>query len=129
MYYLLLVIAWVLGQIFYTSVSVWRIQKDLPIDYWTAAKAYCKKEIGSFIMSASLMCIAVFILPELINIHMSKNDILSKAARTKIETAQLYFRSVATVIGAFSQHIAYMLYKRGKKAVIDESKKMGVDEG
>jgi cbb3-type cytochrome oxidase subunit 3 len=126
-YYLLLIVAWVLGMLLYTSITIWRLQKDLPIDYMGAAKAYFKKEIGGYIVSFVFMFIVVFILPELININMSRAELMDKDHKTIAEKAQVMFRIASTILGMFSLHVAYSIYKVGKKAIIDAAAKKGAD--
>ena len=127
MYYLLLVVAWILGQALYTAITVWRLQKDLPISYANALNAYLKKEIGGYIVSFIFMLIVCFILPELLNLKMDKSELLSKKQRSWVETIQIYFRSACTILGMFSLHIAYSIYKRGKKEIHDRAKAAGTN--
>lgn len=127
MYYLLLIVAWMLGQALYTAITVWRLQKDLPITYMNALKAYFKKEVGGYIVSGVLMLIVVFILPEFLNLKMDKESILGKEQKSFAEKAQLYFRTVSTILGMFSLHIAYSIYKRGKKEIAERAKSAGAN--
>lgn len=127
MYYVYLIIAWILGQGLYTAVTVWRLQKGLDIAYIPALKAYIKKETGGYIVSGVFMIVVVFILPEFLNLKMDKNELLTIEQKSWAQKVQLYFRTAAVVLGMFSLHIAYSLYKRGKKEIIDADKKAGVD--
>ena len=127
MYYVYLIIAWVLGQLLYTSITVWRLQKNLPISYIPAFKEYVKKELGGFVVSGVLMLVVVFLLPEFLNLDMRKADLLTLEQRSWAEKVQLYFRTAATVLGMFSLHIAYSLYKGGKKAIREAAEKKGID--
>lgn len=127
MYYLLLIVAWILGQGLYTAITVWRLQKDLPISYGAAFRAYVVKETGGYVVSLIFMLIIVFLLPEFLNLKMSKSDLLSKDERTWIERVQLYFRTASTLLGMFSLHIAYSIYKKGKKEIQDRAAKGGVN--
>jgi hypothetical protein len=127
MYYLLLIVAWVLGQALYTAITVWRLQKDLPIPYFEALKGYVIKETGGYVVSLIFMLIIVFLLPEFLNLKMSKSDLLSLEERNWIEKVQLYFRTASTALGMFSLHIAYSIYKKGKKEIHDRAAKGGVN--
>jgi len=127
MYYLYLIIAWILGQLLYTAITVWRLQKNLTISYVPAFKAYVKKELGGYVVSGVFMIAVVFILPEFLNLKMTKGDLLTLEQRSWAEKVQLYFRTASLVLGMFSLHIAYSLYKRGKKEIIEADKKAGVD--
>jgi hypothetical protein len=124
MYYLLLVVAWILGQSLYTAITVWRLQKGLEIDYFPALKAYAQKETGGYVVSFIFMLIVCFILPELLNLQMDKSELLSKEQRSWVETIQMYFRSACTLLGMFSLHVAYSVYKGGKKGIQEQAKKI-----
>ena len=128
MYYLLLVVSWILGQAMYTAITVWRLQKSLTISYVPALKAYVKKELGGYVVSGVFMVVVVFLLPELLNLNMSRNEILTLEQRSWAEKVQLYFRSASVVLGMFSLHIAYSLYKRGKKEIIEADRKAGIED-
>lgn len=126
-YYLLLIVAWVLGQALYTAITIWRIQKNIDIDYFPAAKAYFKKEVGGYIVSLVFMLIIVFVLPELINMKMTRDELISKGNKSLVEKGQIVFRCVATLLGMFSLHVAYSVYKGGKKGIEDAAAKKGID--
>ena len=127
MYYFYLIVAWILGQALYTAITVWRLQKNLTINYTQALKAYIQKEFGGYIVSGVFMIVVVFILPEFLNLQMEKSELLTIEQKSWAQKVQLYFRTAAVVLGMFSLHIAYSLYKRGKKEIIDADKKAGVD--
>lgn len=127
MYYVYLIIAWILGQSLYTAITVWRLQKNLTISYIPAFKAYVKKELGGYIVSGIFMLVVVFILPDFLNLKMEKSELLSIEQKSWAQKVQLYFRTAAMLLGMFSLHIAYSLYKRGKKEIINADKKAGVD--
>ena len=128
MYYLLLIVSWILGQAMYTAITVWRLQKSLTISYVPALKAYVKKELGGYVVSGVFMVVVVFLLPELLNLHMSRNEILTLEQRSWAEKVQLYFRSASVVLGMFSLHIAYSLYKKGKKEILEADRKAGIED-
>ncbi len=127
MYYIYLIVSFVLGQALYTAVTVWRIQKDLSIDYNKALKEYVKKELGGYIVSGIFMLILLFILPELLDLKMTRDDLKTIQERNWAQTVQFYFRCAMVVLGMFSTHVAYSAYKRGKKGIVELDKKIGND--
>ena len=127
MWYLYLIISWVLGQAAYTAINVWRLQRNLPIGYWESMKAYCKKEIGGYVVSGIAMLIVIFILPEVMNLQMTRHDLMTKTEKTLVEKAQIWFRITNIILSALSLHIMYALYKGGRKAIENAARVKGID--
>jgi hypothetical protein len=126
--YLIIAIGWLVGQIGYASVSVYIIQKDLPsINYWQAVNVYLKKEIGSFVMAFSALLIILFVAADFIDPTVSKADLKSKATLSLIERIVLYMRVSAVILGGLSQHLLYVAFKKGKKAIHDYAAKNTLD--
>lgn len=126
--YLIIAIGWIVGQTAYGSVSAYIIQKDLPnITYWKAAQVYFSKEFGMFVMAFSALLIALFIFPDFFDPKMSRAELKTKAALTIAERMILYLRVSSVVVGALSQHILYVAFKRGKKAIHDYAQKNQID--
>lgn len=126
--YIIIAVGWLIGQIAYASVSAYIIQKDLKgIDYWTALRVYVKSETGSFAMAFSALLILLFIFPDFFDPSVSRKDLKNKEALTIVERMILYLRVASVLIGGLSQHILYVAFKRGKKAIVDYAAKNSVD--
>lgn len=127
-YYFLLLAAVIIGQTFTGCISAWFFQlKNDKIDYLTALKLYFRKEFGSFFVVLSFTVLLMFILSDWMNLNTSRAELLAKGELTKFEKAQVYFKTVAVIYGAFAQWIAYFFYKKGKTAIEQYGKKHGVD--
>ena len=123
-----MVVAFVLGQLGYASVSIYIIQRNLDnVSYWQAVQQYSKKEIGSFVMAACGWAIVMFIASDWVDVTVTRQDLLNKEALTVKDKLIVYQRSISTGLGAFIQHIIYVAFKRGKKAIHDYAQKNNVD--
>jgi len=125
----IMLIAFVLGQLGYASVSVYIIQNKIAnVSYWEAMRQYFKKEVGSFVMAACGWAIVMFIASDWVDVTVTKKDLLVKESLTIKDKLIIYQRSIATGLGAFIQHIIYVAFKRGKKAIHDYAQKNNVDD-
>lgn len=126
--YIIIAFGWIVGQIAYGSVSAYIIQKDIPsITYWKAAKIYFTKEVGMFVMALAALLLALFIFPDFFDPSVSRADLKNKTALTLVERFILYLRVSSVIVGALSQHILYVLFKKGKKAIHDYAEKNQID--
>lgn len=128
MYYMLLLIGFIVGQLLFMAICSYYLQKDLPnIEYIKAFKIFFNKEFGGFVVALCFVFVLLFVLPDFINLNLTKQQLMEKENLTKVEQAQVYFRSLATLLGIFGQWIPFIVYKRGKKAIVDYSNKNGLD--
>jgi len=128
MQYVLLVLAVIIGQTAKAAFSIWKHQSNNEnIGYWTAAGLYLKKNIGAFIAVLSFTFVLLFVLSDWMDMTLTKQELASKAVRTKFEEAQLKFKTVAIVYGLFAQGIASLFFKAGEKAIKDYGKAKGID--
>jgi hypothetical protein len=126
--YIILAVGWLVGQIAYAAVSVYILQKDVVgIDYRQAAKVYAGKEIGSFVMAFSFLLVMLFIFPDFFDPSVSRADLRNKEALTIAERFIVYLRVSSVVCGGFSQHILFVIFKRGKKAIHDYAVKNQIE--
>lgn len=126
--YLILFVAFLLGQIGYASVSIYIIQAKVSgITYMQAVKQYFKKEVGSFVMAAAGWAIVMFIFSDFFDTTITRADLLNKDTLTIKERMILYLRASATGLGMFIQHIIYVAFKKGKKAIHDYADKNNID--
>lgn len=128
MYYSNLIIAFIVGQLFFTAICSFYLQKNLPnVDYWTAFKIFLKKEFGGLVVAISFVLMLLFVLPDFINLQMTREELLKKENLTKVEQAQIWFKTIATAFGIFAQWIPFIVFKRGKKAIEDYAKQKGIE--
>ncbi len=114
----IIIVGWLVGQFGYAAVSVYNLQKDKPnINYLQAAGAYFSKEIGSFIMAFAGLAILIFIFPDFWDSDINRMDLRLKPVLTWKERIIVYQRCTAVVLGGLSQHLLYIIYKRGKKEI------------
>lgn len=115
-----MLVAFILGQLAYASVSIYIIQNKVTgINYWQAVGQYFKKEVGSLVMAACGWAIVMFIASDWIYIGLTRKDLRSKDVLTLQEKAILYQRTFATILGGLIQHVLYVALKKGKKAIHD----------
>ena len=114
-HYLIIALGWLVGQIGYASVSVYILQRDKNISYWKALALYFSGEIGSFVMAFSGLLILLFIANDFFDIQITRADLLNKTALSWKEKIIVYQRTAAVGIGAFCQHLIYVIFKKGKK--------------
>ncbi len=112
--YLVLLVAFFIGQNIYTAVTVYNLQKNKALSYWEAYKAYVKKELGGYIVALSGLAGIMFIISDFIDpsFKHSDADVSTWAGRV-----QAYFRTSALCFGIFAQHIVFVAFKKGKKAI------------
>lgn len=115
----IIILGWIVGQLGYTAVSIHVLQRDKPnINYWQAAGAYFKKEISSFVMAFCALLILLFIFPDFWgDADINRADLKIKSTLTWKERIIVYQRCTAVILGALSQHLLYIGFKRGKKEI------------
>ncbi len=127
-YYLLLWVAVVVGQLFFTTVAVWVWQRKNPyINYVPALKKYVNKEVGTYIVIFFTTLLLMFILQDWMNLNISKAELLVKEKLTRFEAAQMKFRTYATGYGVFAHLIALIVYRGGKNAIEQFGKSKNID--
>jgi hypothetical protein len=127
--YILMIVAFILGQLAYASVSIYIIQNKVTgINYWQAVGQYCKKEVGSLVMAACGWAIIMFIASDWIDVNITRKDLLTKETLTLKEKMIVYQRTFAVLLGGVIQHVLYVAFKKGKKAIHDYAQKNNVDD-
>ena len=121
-HYLIIVGGWIVGQFGYAAVSVYRLQADKNVGYWKAWELYLSGEIGSFVMAFSALLIILFIAPDWIDVSITRKDLLNKEVLTWKERFIFFTRTISVPIGAFSQHLLYVGFKKGKKKIVEYEK-------
>lgn len=115
--YFTIIVAFLIGQFAYTTITVYILQKDKDIDYFTAYKAYMKKEIGWFIVAFAGLACVLFVLNDFLDLSIKRKDLLNKDVLTLKEKIIFYFRTGALFVGAFIQHLLFMVFKKGKEEI------------
>jgi hypothetical protein len=127
--YVILALGWFLGQLGYAAVSAYILQRDKPgISYRQALAVYFAKEVGSFAMAFCALLIIMFIANDFLTVDITRKDLLNKEALSWKEKIIVYQRTCSVFFGAFSQHIIYVAFKKGKKAIEDFAAKNNVNE-
>ncbi len=128
-YYFFVLLAVVLGQTFLACIVVAIYQRKNPnINFFKGLKVYLVKEVGTFMTIVMFTCLVLFVLPDWMDLSLSREDLLSKAELTKFEAAQAKFRTYAAGYGVFAQWIAFIFYKGGVHAILNFGKSKGVHE-
>jgi hypothetical protein len=126
--YIIIALGWIVGQTAYGSVSAYIIQKDLDgINYWKAAKIYFTKEFGMFMIALAALFVLLFIFPDYFDGTIKRSDLLSKEVLTLKEKIIFYQRTAAVIVGGLCQHLLYVAFKKGKKAIHDYAEKNNID--
>jgi hypothetical protein len=116
-HYLIVLIAFLLGQALMTSIMVYFYQKEKNIKYHQALYTYMSAEVGYFIVGFITVLCLCFILSDFIDLSLTKEDLRSLKSRSWKENLQLYFKTSSFVAGCFAQAIAFKYREKGKKAV------------
>lgn len=128
-YYLLLLLAVVIGQLFTAAVSIWIFQKDNPnINYFRAVKVYFNKELATFVVIFTFTLLLMFILSDWMDLNVTQFDLRTKTQLTKFEAIQAKYRTYAALYGVFAQSIALLFFRKGKQAIQEYGKKQGFDD-
>lgn len=126
MYYINALVAFTIGQFLFISICAYWLQKSIDnIDFPKAFTVFFHKEFGGFVVALAFTLALLFVLPDFINVNITRADLLQKDKLTKFEEAQKWFRTIMTVIGVFAQWIPFVLFKKGKKALEDYANKIG----
>jgi len=120
--YLVLIVAFILGQLLYTAITVYNLQKDKGISYMPAFTAYVMKEAGGYLVALLGLFVVMFILSDYIDINVQRKD-LPEVLSFK-QKIIFYFRTSSIVFGVFAQHIIFIAFKKGKKAIEKEDAKI-----
>lgn len=116
-YYTLMIIAFIIGQFIYTTLTVYNLQKDRDIEYGKALAIFVSKELGGYLVAIGGLCGVLFILSDYIDPGITRADLLNKESLTFKEQLVVYYRTASLAAGVFSQHLIYRFYNKGKKAI------------
>lgn len=122
--YVLMLIAFFLGQMLYTAVTAYNIQKKMIIAWWPAVKAYVKKEFGGYVVAFIGLAVLMFIITDFVDPSFKKADADLTTWKGRLVA---YFRTSMIAFGCFAQHLIFLAFKKGKKAIEKEDAK--IDNG
>ena len=86
----------------------------MSINYWAAFKAYVKKEVGGYVVAFVGLAALMFIITDFIDPSFKKADADLNTWTGKVVT---YFRTAMLFFGCFAQHLIFVAFKKGKKAI------------
>lgn len=120
--YVILIVAFIIGQCLYTTINVYTLQYGKNIAYWPALRTYVIKETAGYAVSMFFLFAVMFILSDYIDIN--KKDLLNPDTMAWKKKVLTYFRTGSLIFGVFTQALAFYAFKRGKKAIEKEEAKL-----
>ena len=125
---LIIIIGWLLGQVLYACKKSWDIQKKtVSLSFKDALELHFKKETASFAFATALLLTAIFVLPDFINLDVTKEELKNtEAAKWKYYLIN-FLRGIAVVFGYFCQNLGYFFFGRSEKYINQTAKKDGID--
>lgn len=126
--YVILVIGWILGQAAYAFKKSWEIQKYNPkVTFKEALKMHFTKETASFAFAGICLLIGLFILPNFINMDLTKDELKNmEAAKWKVYFIN-FLNVVAVVFGYLCQNIGWFFFGKTEKILQSQAQKEGID--
>lgn len=118
-YYLLLIVAFIIGQIVHTIAMVAKLQSGKDITFQQAFEIYTESESRNYFFALALLLCLLFILSEFVDIKTDHDIsmIKAKAMKSYYDYILIYYKTISLVIGVFASHIFYLLYGKGKAAI------------
>lgn len=127
--YLIVLFGWIIGQVTFTIVGAWFLQRTKQnIDWGTSIKVYAKAEQGGYYIAVCALVILMFIISDYVDPHLDRKLLLAKTNLTWQEKAIVYGRTFSVVFGIFCQFLLLVAFKRGIKAINDYDKKNGTTD-
>lgn len=126
--YAILVIGWVIGQAAYAFKKSWEIQRTMPkVTFKQALIMHFTKETASFAFAVIMLIIGLFILPNFINMDLTKDDLKNiEAAKWKVYFIN-FLNVVAVVFGYLCQNIGWFFFGKSEKILQAQAQKEGID--
>lgn len=125
--YIIIVIGWVLGQSAYAFKKSWEIQRNKPtVTFSDALKMHFTKETASFAFAVVILLIGLFILPNFIDMDITKEDLKNmEAAKWKVYFIN-FLNVLAVVFGYLCQNLGWFFFGRSEKLLQAEAQKQGI---
>lgn len=126
--YVILVIGWFLGQLAYAFKKSWEIQKRMPkVTFKQALQMHFTKETASFAFGVLMLFIGLFILPNFINMDLTKDDLKNmEAAKWKVYLIN-FLNSVSVVFGYLCQNLGLFFFGKSEKLLEAQAQKEGIN--
>lgn len=126
--YMILVIGWILGQAAYAVKKSWEIQRNKPnVTFQDALKMHFTKETASFAFAILMLLIGIFILPNFINMDLTKDDLKNmEAAKWKVYFIN-FLNVVSIFFGYLCQNIGWFFFGRSEKILQQQAQKEGIN--
>jgi hypothetical protein len=125
--YAVICIGWALGQIAYAFKKSWEIQRNKPnVSFSDALKMHFTKETASFAFAVVILLIGLFVLPNFINMDITKDDLKNmEAAKWKIYFVN-FLNVIAVVFGYLCQNLGWFFFGKSEKLLQAQADKEGI---
>lgn|SRR5574341_1209045 len=125
--YAIICIGWALGQIAYAFKKSWEIQRNKSnVSFSGALKMHFTKETASFAFAVVILLIGIFILPNFINMDITKDDLKNmEAAKWKVYFVN-FLNVIAVVFGYLCQNLGWFFFGKSEKLLQAQADKEGI---
>lgn len=125
--YAIICIGWALGQIAYAFKKSWEIQRNKPgVSFQIALYMHFTKETASFAFAIVILLIGLFILPNFIDMDITKDDLKNmEIAKWKIYFVN-FLRVIAIVFGYLCQNLGWFFFGKSEKLLQAQADKEGI---
>lgn len=127
--YVIITVGWIIGQLTFTIVSAYLLQRNLNgIDFFKAVKVFFKKELGGYFVSLAGLFILMFIFSDYIDPNISREDLLKKDVLSYKEKLIVYSRTASIIFGIFCQFLILLGFKKGIKGIREYAEKNNIED-
>jgi hypothetical protein len=125
--YTIICIGWGLGQTAYAFKKSWEIQRNKSnVSFIDALKMHFTKETASFAFAIVILLIGLFILPNFINMDITKDDLKNmEAAKWKVYFVN-FLNVIAVVFGYLCQNLGWFFFGKSEKLLQAQAEKEGI---
>ena len=126
--YVIIIIGWSLGQLAYAFKKSWEIQRNKPtVSFPDALKMHFTKETASFAFAVVILLIGLFILPNFINLDVTKDELKNmEAAKWKVYFVN-FINVVAVVFGYLCQNLGWFFFGKSEKLLQQAAENDGIN--
>lgn len=127
-YYSNFIGGFIIGQLLFAAICVFYLQKKTAgLNYRGALNIFIQKEMAAFVVAIVFVTAVMFVMPDFLDLRLTREALASRAQLTALEKAQFYFRAVSLVVGFLAQWIPFIVFKRAIKAANDFTKANNID--
>lgn len=125
--YAILVLGWFLGQTAYAFKKSWEIQRNKPsVSFRDALNMHFTKETASFAFAFVILLIGLFVLPNFIDMDITKDDIKNmEVAKWKVYFVN-FIRVIAIVFGYLCQNLGWFFFGKSEKILQAQADSEGI---